>query len=153
MPQHFSRVPVVALAEMISFAVISEALKHLKGARKPIFLRFRLKYLQLPARWAEPASVLPLKQNFLAIYEHVFSATEIKMMRRFQSRSVGCQKKYEAAEVLMRSSRQNFITPYNSKANNKDGGWMLLLLAARDRKWQYGRTPTSNQGQTLSKGP
>lgn len=36
----------------------------------------------------------------------------------------------QGVEVLMRSSGQNFIALYNSKANIKDGGWMLLLLAA-----------------------
>lgn len=36
----------------------------------------------------------------------------------------------QGAEVLMRSSRHNFIALYDCKANNKDGGWMLLLGAA-----------------------
>lgn len=64
--------------------------------------------------------------------------SEIEMMWRFKSGRSDCasgvkwnmEQLIQGVEVLMCSSGQNFIALHNSRANNKGGGWMFLLVAA-----------------------
>lgn len=130
MQQQFSRVPlsVMNLAEMMNFAVISDALKCLKGIFQP-----EISPVSNMLEWVGVFSTHLFKKKKRPCHR-----SEVEMMRRFKSVRSDCasgvkwnmEQLIQGVEVLMCSSGQNFIALHNSKANNKGGGWMFLLVAA-----------------------
>lgn len=138
MQQQLSRdlLSVTNRAEMMNFAVISDASKRLKGIIQPGNIS---SFQHAGPSWCLFYTFIKKKKEKRPMhFLQPCHRSEIEMMRRFKSVRSDCasgarwnmEQLIQGVEVLMCSSGQNFIALHNSEANNKGGGWMFLLVAA-----------------------